>query len=207
MKTHWSIPIFCFALECSGLFYVFVIGVLEYPHLISRIHARSHWLSIAGNSEIKHVRYSWTPSIWHANVQSWFLIDSQYKPISLQYSWLSVEQPIRIDWVLYKRHWDFPINKKIIPMLTCPIPYIATYSDIRRRVFILDRTLTAPAHISVAATAVTSDITLTPLWPPLWPCIWDILYITVVGVIPRTSGWSNRSQTFNCNEKEQLDKK
>ena len=54
-------------------------------------------------------------------VQSCLLIDNPYKPISLQYSWLSVEQPIRIDWVLYKRCWEFPINKKIIPMLTCPI--------------------------------------------------------------------------------------
>ena len=25
------------------------------------------------------------------------------------------------DWVLYKHHWEFPIHKKIIPMLTCPI--------------------------------------------------------------------------------------
>ena len=47
------------------------------------------------------------------------LIIFQYKPINLQYSWLSVEQPIRIDWVLYKHHWEFLINKKIIPMLTC----------------------------------------------------------------------------------------
>ena len=45
----------------------------------------------------------------------------QHKPISLQYSWLSVEQPIRIDRLFYKHHWEFPINKKIIPMLTCPI--------------------------------------------------------------------------------------
>ena len=48
-------------------------------------------------------------------------------------------------------------------MSACPIPYITTYSDIRRRVFILYRAITTPAHISVAATAVTSDITLTPL--------------------------------------------
>ena len=36
--------------------------------------------------------------------------------------WLSVEPPIRIDLVWYKHHWEFPINKKIIPMLTCPTP-------------------------------------------------------------------------------------
>ena len=62
-----------------------------------------------------------SPWIGHVNVQSCLLINFQYKPISLQYSWLSVEQPIRIDWELYKHHWEFPINKKIIPMLICPI--------------------------------------------------------------------------------------
>ena len=41
-------------------------------------------------------------------VQSCLLIDNQYKPISLQYTWLSVEQPIRIDWVLYKHCWEYP---------------------------------------------------------------------------------------------------
>ena len=61
-----------------------------------------------------------TTLIRHVNVQSCLLINSQYKPISLQYCWLSVEQPIRIDWV-YKHHWEVPINKKIIPTLTCPI--------------------------------------------------------------------------------------
>ena len=48
-------------------------------------------------------------------------------------------------------------------MLACPIPYITTYPDIRRRVFILHRAITAPPNISIAATVVTSDITLTPL--------------------------------------------
>ena len=41
-----------------------------------------------------------------------------------QYSCLSVEQPFRVDFVLYKPHWEFPINKKIIPMLTCPVAVI-----------------------------------------------------------------------------------
>ena len=59
-------------------------------------------------------------TIGHVDVQSCLLINSQYKPISLQYCWLSVEQPIRIDWV-YKHHWEVPINKKIIPTLSCPI--------------------------------------------------------------------------------------
>ena len=35
------------------------------------------------------------------NVQSCLLIIFQYQPISLRYSWLSVEQPVRIDWVLW----------------------------------------------------------------------------------------------------------
>ena len=57
--------------------------------------------------------------IWYVNIQSCLLIIFQYQPISLLYSWWSVEQPIRIDWVLNKNHWQFPINKKIIPMFTC----------------------------------------------------------------------------------------
>ena len=65
------------------------------------------------------IRYCF--AIKHKNVQSCLLLNFQYKPISLQYSWLSVEQPIRFDWVLYKHHREFPINKKTIPMLTCPI--------------------------------------------------------------------------------------
>ena len=63
------------------------------------------------------------PGCWigHANVQSCVLIYFQYKPISLQYSWMSVEQPIGIDCVLYMHHWEFPANMKKIPMLTYPI--------------------------------------------------------------------------------------
>ena len=50
--------------------------------------------------------------IWHFNVWSFLLINVRYKPISLQDSSLSVEQPIRIDWVMYKHHWEFQINKE-----------------------------------------------------------------------------------------------
>ena len=58
-----------------------------------------------------------TPFITKSKVQNCPLINLQYKPTSFQYSWLSVEQPIRIDWVLYKHCWEFPINKKTITML------------------------------------------------------------------------------------------
>ena len=51
-------------------------------------------------------------SIGHVNVQSCLLINFLYKPISLQFSWLSVEQPIRIDCVLYNHHWEFPIQRR-----------------------------------------------------------------------------------------------
>ena len=60
--------------------------------------------------------------IGYVYVQSCFLIIFQHQPMSLQYSWLSVEQPIRIDQLLYKHHWEFPIHEQIIPMLTYPIP-------------------------------------------------------------------------------------
>ena len=59
---------------------------------------------------------TWCNYIGHAYVHSCPLINFQYKPISLQYSCLSVERPIRVDWVLYKPHWEFSINKKTIPI-------------------------------------------------------------------------------------------
>ena len=37
-------------------------------------------------------------------------IITQYQPISCQYSWLSNKQPIRIDWVEYNYHGEFPIQ-------------------------------------------------------------------------------------------------
>ena len=43
----------------------------------------------------------WRIIIGHVNVQSCLLIIFQYQPISLQYSWLSVEQPIRVVYVVY----------------------------------------------------------------------------------------------------------
>ena len=55
----------------------------------------------------------------HISVQSCLYIEYQYKPISLQYSWLSVEQPIRIDWVLYECHWEVPINTKTKTSFYC----------------------------------------------------------------------------------------
>ena len=42
----------------------------------------------------------------------------QNQPTSLQYSWLTDEHQLEFDWVLYNHHWEFPIHKKIIPMLT-----------------------------------------------------------------------------------------
>ena len=33
------------------------------------------------------------------------------------------------DWVLYQNHWQFSINKKIIPMLTCPIANLLNLSS------------------------------------------------------------------------------
>ena len=66
--------------------------------------------------------------IRHVNVQSCIPIVTQYQPISLQYSWLAVEQPIRFWRVLYKHDWEFPIRKKIIPMLTCPIANMLAFA-------------------------------------------------------------------------------
>ena len=60
-------------------------------------------------------------TIEHVYFENCLPIIFQYKPISLQSSWLSVEKPIRIDRLFYKRHWEFSLSKKTIPMLTCPI--------------------------------------------------------------------------------------
>ena len=61
------------------------------------------------------------------NVQSCLLIIFQYQPISLQYSWLSVEQPESGGRVLYMHHWEFPILKKTIPYNALLQSSIATY--------------------------------------------------------------------------------
>ena len=55
------------------------------------------------------------------------LLSFQYKPISFQYSWLIVEQPIRIDWVLYKHHWEFPIKKKGMLTLELRIKHVCGF--------------------------------------------------------------------------------
>ena len=60
-------------------------------------------------------------SIGHVHVQRSLLINFHYTLIPLQYSCLRVEQPIRIDWVLCKHHWECPINRKTTPMLFCII--------------------------------------------------------------------------------------
>ena len=54
------------------------------------------------------------------NTQSCLLIIFQYQPIRFQYSWLSIEQPIRY-WLLQKLPWKFVTHMMIIPILTCPI--------------------------------------------------------------------------------------
>ena len=83
--------------------------------------------------------------IGYVNFQSCLPINFQYNPIRFQYSWLSDEQPIRIVelifdepdyinrskskrlWEACKRLWEFPIQKKIIPILICPlVSYIYT---------------------------------------------------------------------------------
>ena len=88
--------------------------------LYDELHTRFFLLSyICFNGQLfLHIHY-WP--IGHVNVESCLLIIFQYQLISWQFSWLSVEKSIRIDRVLYKHHWEFPIHKKIIPMLICPI--------------------------------------------------------------------------------------
>ena len=59
-------------------------------------------------------------SIGHVNIQSCLLIIFKYQPISLQYSWLSVESQLYyFDSVMYKHNREFPLQEKIIQMVTC----------------------------------------------------------------------------------------
>ena len=67
----------------------------------------------------------WSLLIGHVNVRSCLLIIAiicQYQQISLQYSWLSVEHPIRFWLSVAWASLVFPISKKTIPMFTCPLP-------------------------------------------------------------------------------------
>lgn len=50
------------------------------------------------------------------NSQSCLLFIFKYQQNSLNYSW-----PSCFDWVLYKNYWEFPIQKKTVPILTYPI--------------------------------------------------------------------------------------
>ena len=83
----------------------------------------SMWQKICSISPKSHTSPMMLYEIRHVNVKNCLLIIIKYQPISLQCSWLGVEQPIRIDWVFYgyKHHWEFPTSKKIIRVLTCPI--------------------------------------------------------------------------------------
>ena len=54
-----------------------------------------------------------------------------------------------IDRMLYNHHWDFPIHKKIIPMLTCPISTIRWFSPTRN---------TIPLTITIQSTSSYGNI-------------------------------------------------
>ena len=60
----------------------------------------------------------WKSWIWHVYVQSCFPIIFQYQPISLQYAWLSAEQPIRVwlSFMLLQHPLEFTIHKRITPI-------------------------------------------------------------------------------------------
>ena len=83
-------------------------------HSTNETSGESHWFSLGyQNSNLSGI-------VEYVNVQSCLLLNLQYKPISLQYSWLSVEQPVRIECCI-SIIWNFQINKKTISMLACPI--------------------------------------------------------------------------------------
>ena len=63
----------------------------------------------------------------HVNVQSFVL--SVFSTINQSacstLDWV-LNSKSDFDCVLYKNHWEFPVQKKIIPVLTCPIDLVAT---------------------------------------------------------------------------------
>ena len=54
------------------------------------------------------------------HVESWLLIICQYQSACSTPDLVS-DRESAFDWVLHKHNWEFPIRKKIIPMLTCLI--------------------------------------------------------------------------------------
>ena len=54
--------------------------------------------------------------IGHVHDQSCIHVILQYHPISLQ---LQLNSQSQFDWVLFKHHWEFPVQKKTIPLLSC----------------------------------------------------------------------------------------
>ena len=141
-KTNWI----CCCLTLQVLFtFIFFISINSMYIIHSKLHVKHSLnapvaLAVDNALHQRHLRSihdCWSPQtrwnitkdiyyiLGHAYVQSCLLIIFQYHPISLQFSWLSVEQPNRI-WhglVLYKHHWEFPIAYMIrnITMLTSPI--------------------------------------------------------------------------------------
>mgnify|MGYP001794387199 CR=1 FL=1 len=60
----------------------------------------------------------------NVNVESFLLIIIiiiQYRPTSLENYWLTDYCQSEFECNAYKHHWEFPINKKITPVLTSPI--------------------------------------------------------------------------------------
>mgnify|MGYP001801005256 CR=1 FL=1 len=116
--------------------------------------------------------------IGHDNIQSCVLINFLYKAIILQYSWLSDELAVH-------HHWKFPINKKTILMLTCPIENVllkhllTTIQAIVTRFIFIDISFiccqvgeaptTSPTAICIMQAVLTNAV-----WPST--LFWLILY-------------------------------
>ena len=120
----------------------------------------------------------WICQCWHVNVQSCLLILFQYQPISLLYSWLSVEQPFRCRLsVLYASLW---ISNTIEDNSNNNTPYVALI------IFYSDHSFHHHSHceyfisylsIDALARVYGNSIAMVPAWLKINNClIFHVLY-------------------------------
>ena len=80
--------------------------------------------------------------IWHVHNQSCIHVILQYHPISLQ---LPLNSQSHLDGVLFKHHWEFPVQRKTIPLLSCySTSFLFSGWSIGHRVFLIQK---STAHI------------------------------------------------------------
>ena len=103
-----------------------------------RVTARGNWWFFKFSSCVAVQYYL----IGHVHDQSCIHVILQYHPISLQ---LQLNSQSHFDGVLLKQHWEFPVQRKTIPPLSCyRTPFLFSGWSIGHRVFLIQK---STAHI------------------------------------------------------------